>query len=265
MIRLVVANQRGGVAKTTTVHSLAHFLAGRGLRVLIVDTDPQGSIANVLGLKPQYYLHDFVVKQFRFRDCIVPAAERIEVLCSNRESVETESLLMGRTGREMTFQALFPAVEEGYEAILFDVSPSINLLQTCAMIYAQQVLIPVAMDPLSLSGAGAALETVRTLNSIFRVHVKLVGLLPVMVDRRLGMTDVVMGTLDDLSQKHAIPLLSAIRTDSVVTKAARAKKLLNDFDPHGKAAEDYRLAFTQLFDILKDQVHGQQLSLETQA
>ena len=264
MIRLVVSNQRGGVAKTTTVHTLAHYLAGRGLRILIVDTDPQGSIAQVLGLKPQYYLHDFVVKQFRFKDCIVSAAERIDVLCSNRESVETESLLMGRTGREMTFQVLFPPVEEAYDAILFDVSPSINLLQTCAMIYTQQVLIPAAMDPLSLSGAVAALETARTLNSIFRVHIKPVGLLPVLVDRRLGMTDVVMGALDGLAHQFAIPMLPAIRTDSMVTKAARAKKLLNDFDSHGKAAEDYRLAFTQLFDILKDQVHGRQLTLETE-
>ena len=74
-----------------------------------------------------------------------------------------------------------------------------------------------------------------------------------------------MGALNGLSQQFATPLLPSIRTDSTVTKAARAKKLLNDFDSHGKAAEDYRIAFDQLFERLKDQVDGRQLALETQA
>ncbi len=265
MIRLVISNQRGGVAKTTTVHTLARYCSDRGLNVLVIDTDPQGSVGVVLGLKPQNYLHNFVVHNYRFTDCIVKAAPRVDVLCSNRESVETEALLMGRTGREMTFQLLFANLEEAYDIVLIDVAPSINLLQTCAMIYAQQLLIPVAMDPLSLQGAVAALETSKTLNSLFRTTIKPVGLLPVMVDRRLGITDVVFGALEGLRQQFDIPLLPAIRTDSTITKATRAKKFLADYDPKCKAIEDYKVAFDQLFDRLKGQLDGKQLTLEAEA
>jgi len=262
MIRLVVSNQRGGVAKTTTTHTLARYCADRGLKVLVIDTDPQGSMGVVLGLKPTNYLHQFVVNSYRFTDCIVPSASGIDVLCSNRESLETEALLMGRTGREMTFQVLFSQIDEQYDVVLIDVAPSISLLQTCAIIYTQQLLIPVAMDPLSLQGAVAALETARTLNKLFRTNIRAVGILPVSVDRRLGITDVVFNALEGLSGQFDAPLLPAIRTDSTVTKAARARKYLIDFDPKSKAVEDYTSAFDQLLERLKDQLDGKQLALE---
>ena len=76
MTRLVILNQRGGVAKTTTVHTLARYLADRGRRVLIIDTDPQGSMGTVLGLKPAKYLHDFVIYNHLFKDCAGPRLPR---------------------------------------------------------------------------------------------------------------------------------------------------------------------------------------------
>jgi chromosome partitioning protein len=264
MIRLVVSNQRGGVAKTTTTHTLARYCADRNLRVLVIDTDPQGSMGVVLGLRPTNYLHQFVVNSYRFSDCVVQAGPGIDVLCSNRESLETEALLMGRTGREMTFQLLFSPIDEQYDVVLIDVAPSISLLQTCAIIYAQQLLIPVAMDPLSLQGAVAALETAKTLNQLFRTTIRPVGILPVSVDRRLGITDVVFNALEGLSAQFNAPLLPAIRTDSTVTKAARARRYLIDFDPKSKAVEDYTVAFDHLFSGLKDQLNGKQLAVETQ-
>ena len=76
MIRLVLSNQRGGVAKTTTTHTLARYFAGQGLRVLLIDTDPQGSLGAVLGLKPRHYLHHFVVHNYPFTECIIEALPR---------------------------------------------------------------------------------------------------------------------------------------------------------------------------------------------
>src|SRR5215831_7030526 len=97
MIRLVILNQRGGVAKTTTVHTLARFLADRGRRVLIIDTDPQGSLGTVLGLKPTKYLNDFVIYNHLFKDCVVRACPGVDVLCSNRETVKTEATSWDRS------------------------------------------------------------------------------------------------------------------------------------------------------------------------
>jgi chromosome partitioning protein len=261
MIRLVVSNQRGGVTKTTTTHTLGRFFADQGLRVLLIDTDSQGSLSSVLGVNTQNHLHQFIVENYRWRDCIVPIYPGIDILCSNRQTVETEGVLMGRMGREMTFQTIFPQVDSEYDVVLIDVAPSITLLQTCAMIYAQQLLIPVSMDPLSLQGAAAAIETANTLNKLFRMAIRPVALLPVIVDRRLQMTDVILKSLDSLAAAHGVPVLHAIRTDTTPTKAQRTRQFLVDFDPKCKAMEDYQIAAAQLLEHLKEQIPGKQFTL----
>ncbi len=260
MIRLVIVNQRGGVAKTTTVHTLARFLADRGRRVLIIDTDPQGSMGTVLGLKPSKYLHDFVIYNHLFKECAVPACPGVDVLCSNRETVKTEGHLMGQVAREFVFTNLFSQVEGDYDAVLIDVAPSINLLQTCAMTYARRLLIPVSMDPLSLQGAAASIETARTLSSLLRMNISAAALLPVMVDRRLQITEVVSASLEELSARTHIPVLPPIRTDTTVTKCSRAKRFLADFDPRARVMEDYNQALGALLKLLGEEsaIHDQQ-------
>jgi chromosome partitioning protein len=239
VIRLVVSNQRGGVAKTTTVTAMARVFADMGKKVLIIDTDSQGSVASILNLKPEAYLYNFLVNNQAFRDCIVGAAPNIHVMCSNRRTVEAEAVFMGVTGREMAFDNVFPLEDDQYEIVLLDVAPSITLLQTCSMVYAKAILIPVAMDPLSLQGAMASIQTAASLNKLFRLNIKVAGILPVMVNRRLRMTDMILNSLDELAQTYDIPVLPPIRTDTAVNQAAKARKFIVDFDPKAKAVEDY--------------------------
>jgi chromosome partitioning protein len=163
----------------------------------------------------------------------------------------------------MSFSLLFSKVDEPYDIVLIDVAPSITLMQTCAMVYAQRVLIPVSMDTLSLQGAGACLETARMMNELFRVNVRPAALLPVMVDRRFQHTAVMMKSLEDLSAKFTIPLLPAIRTDVTVAKCGRARQFLVDYDPKCKAMEDYEIAGAQLLELL-DERAGQKESENVQ-
>jgi chromosome partitioning protein len=265
VVRIVVANQRGGVGKTVTTKTLGRFFAELGLKVLIIDTDPQGSIGSVLGLQPRHYLYHFVIHNYVFKDCVVAAHPYIDVLCSNRETQQTEAILMGSVAREMTFENLFSKVEDAYDVVLVDVAPSINLLQTCAMIYAKQLLIPVTMDPLSLQGAAATFETTRTLNELFRMDIRAVALLPTMVDQRFQMTQVITESLKGLSGRFGISLLHAIRTDSTVTKAIRAKKFLADYDPRCKAMEDYQVACGELLDLVRGHIDGRKLQVQAKA
>jgi len=251
MIRVVVSNQRGGVSKTTTTTTLAREFADRGKRVLVIDTDPQGSVSSILNLKPEHTLYNFVIERLRFEDCIVPVSENLHVMCSSRETTKVEAILMGNTAREHAFVHLFSAVDAAYDLVLIDVSPSITLLQTCAMVYAERVLIPVAMDTLSFQGAMASIEASKSLNQLLQANIRTVGLLPVMVDRRLAMTSTVLKGLEGMSKGLSIPLLTAIRTDQSVTKAARAASFLIDFDPKCKAVEDYKAVTTELEEILK--------------
>jgi chromosome partitioning protein len=252
MIRIVVSNQRGGVSKTTTATTLAREFADRGKRVLVVDTDPQGSISTILHLKPEYGLYNFVIEKLRFEDCIVAVSNNLHVMCSSRETTKVETILMGNVAREHAFTQLFSAVDSAYDMVLIDVSPSITLLQTCAMVYAERVLIPVAMDTLSFQGAMASIEASKSLNQLLRTNIQTIGLLPVMVDRRLGMTTTVLTGLEDMSKGLKIPLLTPIRTDQSVTKAARAGQFLIDYDPRCKAAEDYKSVAGELLGLLKD-------------
>jgi chromosome partitioning protein len=250
MVRLVISNQRGGVSKTTTTVTLARIYADQGLRVLAIDTDPQGSLGLVLGLKPQKYLHDFVVHNCAFGECIVPAAPRVDVLCSSRDTTKIEAVLRGMTGRELAFSTLLGLAETSYDLVLIDVAPSINLIQACSLCYAQRLLIPVAMDMLSLQGAVASLETGYQLSTMFRKDIRPLALLPVKVDRRFSLTVYVLQALEEISQQYHVPLLHPIRTDGTVPRAERAREFLVDYDAKCKALEDYTTAASQLMELL---------------
>jgi chromosome partitioning protein len=260
MIKLVICNQKGGVAKTTTTLCMARCFAEKGLRVLLIDTDSQGSLATSLGIKFTNSIYHFLVNNYRLQDCVNQVHENIDVLCSTRQTIEVEGILTPRPGRELIFKTMLEPVEHQYDAVIIDVAPSITLLQSCALMYAQQAVIPLTMDPLSLQGAYAVLQTAWSLNSLFKASVKAVAILPVMVDKRLAMTDLIYQSIDAISKEHSLPILHSIRVDSTVQKASRSKKFLQDFDPKCKAVEDYRTATDELLTHLKDQLDGKQLA-----
>ena len=251
MQRLVIANQRGGVSKTTTTATLARFFGDQGMRVLVVDADPQGSLGLVLGLKPERYLHDFLVHNRPLEECVVAAAANVHVLCGSRDTTVVEAALFGTPGRELAFSRQLSVADDRYDAVLIDVAPSINLIQTCSLLYARQFLIPVAMNMLSLQGAAACLETAQMLGNAFRTDIRPVALLPVMVDRRFSLTEYILKALEEMSENYRVPLLHAVRTDGTVPRAERARQFLADHDPRCKAMEDYLIVGLQVLELLK--------------
>jgi len=173
MIGMVVSNQRGGVGKTTTAVSYAGYLAARNKKVLLIDADSQGSVATVLGMKPQRFLSQFIVNRERLEECVTPLNEHLHVLASHRGTQEAEAALLGQMAREKALQMILgPEVEGRYDAVIIDVAPSVTLLQSCAMMFAGHVLIPVAMDLLSLQGAQMSVETVRLLNDFYKTEIR---------------------------------------------------------------------------------------------
>lgn len=255
MIRLVIANQRGGVAKTTTALVLARVWADQGKKVLLIDTDSQGSISTIISLRAKYHLSDFLVGHIALEECLVRAHPNIDVLPSNRHTSRAEDLITAQGFREFVFEQMFSPYEHSYDVVLLDVAPSITLFQTCAMVYARRVLIPVAMEILSVQGAMASLESAKTLNTMFcssyHLPVETIGILPVMVDRRLAMTGIILDTLEQIAKKTGVPRLSPIRTDTSVVKANKERRFLADFDPKSKALEDYQVVADEIFGILR--------------
>lgn len=251
MQRLVIANQRGGVSKTTTTATLARFFGDQGMKVLAIDADPQGSLGLVLGLRPERYLHDFLVHNRPLEECVVPAAPNVHVLCGSRDTTIVEAALFGTPGRELAFSRQLSVADERYDVVLIDVSPSINLIQTCSLLYARQFLIPVGMNMLSLQGAAACLETAHMLANAFRTEIRAVALLPVMVDRRFSLTEYILKAVEEMSENYRVPLLHAVRTDGTVPRAERARQFLVDHDHKCKAMEDYMVAGLQVLELLK--------------
>src|SRR4051794_14715251 len=251
MMRLMVGNQRGGVGKTTTALNLARCFSDRGLRTLLIDADPQGSVSSVLKLRPEHYLSDFLLKQLHLRDCVLNVHERLDVLCGGRTTTDAEQQVTSVVARERLFEDSFTNFDEVYDCVLIDVAPSISLMQACAMVYTRHFLIPVAMDSLSVSGAGASLFYASTISRACRVSIKPIALLPTIVNKRIGLTEVVMNMIHALGQQNGIPTIGPIRTDTAVGKAHRAHQFLADFDPKSKALEDYELVTNQLLEFFQ--------------
>ncbi len=251
MMRLMVGNQRGGVGKTTTAMTLARCFADRGFRTLLVDADPQGSISSVLKLRPEHYLADFLLRQLHLRDCVLKVSDTMDVLCGGRTTTDAEQQVTSVVARERLFEDMFSNFDEIYDCVLIDVAPSISLMQACAMVYARHFLIPVAMDSLSVSGAGASLFYASTISRACRVPIKPVALLPTIVNKRIGLTEVVMNMIHALGQQNEIPTIGPIRTDTAVGKAHRAHQFLADFDSKSKALEDYDQVASQILEFFQ--------------
>jgi chromosome partitioning protein len=249
MMKITVSNQRGGVGKTTTAINIASIAASLGTRTLLIDADPQGSVATVLGLNPKNCLYDFLVGGVVFEDCLAQPRKNLDVLCSNRRTAQAESVLTGMLARERVFDTLFSPVDRAYGLVVIDVSPSITQIQTCAMVYTRNILVPVSMDILSYQGAGASIETAKNLNQLLKTDIRTLAILPVMVHRRMVMTELVLEGLANLSSQQSIPLLPVIRTDASVPKAARSQQFLADYDPNCKAYLDY-LEATRALDAI---------------
>ena len=247
-LRITVSNQKGGVGKTTTVLTLARCFADQGRRVLMIDTDPQGNLWTTLsalpqfgnGGRPSYWVHQlFSDEPVAATQIAVPVHEGISVIFSDRRMFFAESRLAATPAKEMILSSLLSVAEQQYDVILFDVAPSISHIQTCAVAYTRNVLVPVGMDNLSVEGALSSLQTMDLLNKMLHLGCTCLGFLPTMIDQRLSATEVVLHALEGMSKERGIALLPGIRTDQAVNRALRAGKFLQDFDPRSKALEDY--------------------------
>jgi chromosome partitioning protein len=259
-IRLTVSNQKGGVGKTTTVLTLGRCLADSGLKCLLIDTDPQGNLWTTLagmprfqnGGKPPYFIHQlFAEDPVAVTQMAVPLSDNISVIFSDRRMFFAESRLAATPAKEMILNPLLSVAEQQYDAILIDVAPSISHIQTCAVAYTRNVLIPVGMDNLSIEGAMSSLQTMEILNKMLSLGCKCVGFLPTMMDQRLSATEVVIHSLESIAREKGIPVLPGIRTDQAVNKSLRSGKFLQDYDPRSKALEDYRKLCAALLQTME--------------
>ncbi len=203
-----IANQKGGVAKTTTALSLAAAMTELDRAVLIVDLDPQACLTYSLGYDPDTLepsLHDVVVGRVRLVDTILqhPVAD---VAPANIDLAGAEVTLLSRTGREYLLRGELADLVDSYDAIIIDCPPSLGVLTINGLTAADAVLVPVQCETLAHRGVSQLLETIHDVRRLTNRGLEIRGIIATMYD---GRTNHSREVLADIIDRYSLPLIGA--------------------------------------------------------
>ncbi|MDQ1670718.1 MAG: chromosome partitioning protein [Actinomycetota bacterium] len=204
---IAVANQKGGVAKTTTVASLGSALAEQGRKVLLVDLDPQSCLTFSLGIDPELVelsIHDVLLGRVGAAMAIQATDDGVDLLPATIELAGTEAQLLARPGREYVLRTALGEVAQAYDVVLLDCSPSLGVLTLNALTAADEVIIPLQCEMLSHRGVGQLLDTVYDVQRILNPELRVLGVLPTMFD---GRTNHARAVLADVSGRYGLEVL----------------------------------------------------------
>jgi len=207
---IAVVNQKGGVAKTTTVVSLGAAFAQQGLRVLLVDLDPQSSLTFSLGVDPdrvEASVADVLTGETGLAAITLTGDEGLDVVPATLDLAGVEAMLLTTQGREFVLRQALEEVLSRYDVILLDCSPSLGLLTINALAAADEVLIPLQCEMLSHRGVGQLLDTVSDVHRLLNPRLRVRGLLPTMYDGRSVHSRAVLA---DVGQRFELPVLPPI-------------------------------------------------------
>jgi len=242
------ANQKGGVAKTTTTLNLGVALAEQGLKVLLVDLDPQGNLTMSQGLNPdtiERSMFDVLVHRLPIQE-VVHHTE-VDLAVSSIDLAGAELALSSMIGRERALEKAILPVRDGYDYVLIDTPPSLGLLTINALVASNGVIVPVQCEYLSLRGLVQLENTLSMIRENLNPDVGIEGILPTMYDSRTlhsrEAVEILQENFGDLVFDTKIK--KTIRYAEAPVKGASVLK----YDPTGPAAGAYR-------DLAKEVLNG---------
>ncbi len=240
---LAVANQKGGVAKTTTVHSLGVASAELGRRTLVVDLDPQACLTFSLGFDPDALdrsLHDVFVRRLPVAEVVrpVPGVAGLDLLPATIDLAGSEVHLLTRTGREHVLERALAPVLDQYDLVLLDCPPSLGVLTINGLTAASAVLIPLQCEALSHRGVGQLLETIEDVRAFANRDLAVLGIIATMYDDR---TKHARHIIEEVEARYGIPVLQPPVRKSIrfAEAPARGKSILQHA-PTSAGAMAYR-------------------------
>ncbi|HET8606842.1 MAG TPA: ParA family protein [Gaiellaceae bacterium] len=245
---IAFANQKGGVAKTTTTLNLAVAFKERGFRVLVVDLDPQGNLTMSQGLNPdtiERSMYDVLVHRIPIDEIIVE--REIDLAVSSIDLAGAELALSSQIGRERALQKALAPVLDAYDFVLMDTPPSLGLLTINAFVAAGGVIVPVQCEYLSLRGLVQLENTLAMVRENLNPEVEIIGILPTMFDKRTThareAVEILQENFGDLVYNTKIR-----KTVRYAEAPVKGTSVLA-YDPSGDAAELYR-------DLAKEVLNG---------
>jgi chromosome partitioning protein len=236
MTRIIsIINYKGGTGKTSTVVNLAHGLSLQGNRVLIIDLDPQGSVGYYLGLHPKKTVYDLLIKGASISDCTVAARPNMDVICSNERLYPAELSMATMPQKERLLSTRLASLS-GYDFVLLDCAPSMNLLNQNALLVASELILPVSMEYMSLMGVKQLLKNIRLMNTLLQKQIVVSKVVPTFYDKRQSKSKRI---LESLSRVFPGLVSSPIHASLSLSEAPGHHMTVFEYDPKSKGASDY--------------------------
>ena len=252
MRTIAVLNQKGGVGKTTSVVNIAAALAGAGLKVVVIDLDPQAHLTIHLGLEPETIesgSYKVLTQSAKFEEAILLVRPHLWLLPANINLVGAESELVSVVGRETILREAVKTVEDKFDYLIIDCPPSLGLLALNALAAVDEVLIPLQPHFLALQGFGKLLQTVELVNKRINPNLSVRGILLCMFNSRASLPNEVKADIEQFldnargtncawSQAQILPI--HIRINIKLAEAPSYGKTIFEYEQNCHGAEDYR-------------------------
>ncbi|KYD12201.1 MAG: ParA family protein [Caldibacillus debilis] len=238
---IAVANQKGGVGKTTTSVNLAACLAYIGKKVLIVDVDPQGNATSGIGIEKadvSQCVYDILIDEVETKKVIIPTdVENLYIIPSTIQLAGAEIELVPTISREIRLRRALEQVKDDYDYIIIDCPPSLGLLTINALTASDSVIIPVQCEYYALEGLSQLLNTVRLVQKHLNKKLRIEGVLLTMLDAR---TNLGIQVIDEVKKYFQDKVYKTIIPRNVrLSEAPSHGKPIIVYDPRSKGAEVY--------------------------
>lgn len=248
---IALANQKGGVGKTTSAVNLSAFLAAGGYRTLLIDIDPQGNTTSSLGLDKEACdasIYDALLGDARLADVIVPAGQERLALAPSTSVLlgsETEATLTNAAGREQRLaDALDTLPDDAYDLVLIDCPPSLGLLTLNALTAADGVVIPIQCEFLALEGLMQLSNSIYLVKRTFNTRLDIVGVLMTMFDAR---TRLATQVVEEVRRFFPNRIFNTIIPRGIhLAEAPSYGQSILAYDPASRGARAYRAAADEL-------------------